>query len=91
MDEIVGKLKYRGDIRTTGGREIMYSPRHGAVRPVMAEYDEATDRTAVSYVALAEGETTLIAPGEESLSVAYELMRRKRARDANLVKMMRGH
>lgn len=90
MDDIVGKLNYRGDIRTTGGREVIYLPRHGVVRPVMAEYDEAADRTTVSYIPLLEGQTEIVNPGEESLSVAYELQRRKRANDAALVRMMKG-
>lgn len=88
MEEIVGQLNFTGDIRSTGGREVMYSPRHGAVRPLLAEYDEAKNRTTISYAPV--NERTEIAPGEESLSLAAELLRRKRARDAAWTRAVMG-
>ena len=88
MDEIVGKLNFPGDIRETGGREVQYSPRHGAVRPVMTEYDADLDRTTVSYAPVAE--RTEIAPGDEGRSLAWEALRRKRAADARWTRAVMG-
>lgn len=86
MDEIVGQLNFTGDIRATGGREIMYSPRHGAVKPVLAQYDQDLDRTTISYGPV--DERTEVAPGEESLSLAAELLRRRRERSAAWARAM---
>jgi hypothetical protein len=80
MEEIVGQLNFTGDIRSTGGREVIYSPKYGAVKPIMSSYDADKNRTTISYGPI--DERTEIAPGDESLSVAWELMRRKRERDA---------
>jgi hypothetical protein len=88
MDEIVGKLNFPGDIRTTGGREVMYSPRHGAIRPVMAEYDEERGTTAVSYAALAE--KTTVEPEEQSPGLVEELLRRRRSQQAAWLRGTRG-
>lgn len=81
MDEVVGQLNFTGDIRATGGREVIYSPKHGAVKPVMSSYDVDKNRTTISYGPI--DERTEVAPGEESLSLAWELMRRERERKAN--------
>ncbi|WP_157601822.1 hypothetical protein [Promicromonospora kroppenstedtii] len=51
--EIVGRLHYPGDVRNAD--PMLYdSPRHGLVRPVMAEYDETTDKTLVEFAAVGE-------------------------------------
>lgn len=52
MDEIVGQLNYRGDIR--GGMQpgVTYSPRYGAMIPVAVEYDEERDLTTASFASL---------------------------------------
>lgn len=88
MDEIVGKLNFRGDIRESGGREVQFSPRHGAIRPILAEYDEDRDRTTISYAPVQA--RTEVAPGDEGLSLAWEALRRKRAADAAWTRMAMG-
>jgi hypothetical protein len=88
MEELVGRLNFTGDIRSTHGREVIYSPKHGPVRPLVAEYDEATNRTSIGYAPV--DQRTEIAPGEESLSVAWELMRRKRERSAAWARAVAG-
>lgn len=46
--EIVGQLTYPGDVRTAD-RRVYDTDRHGLVAPVMASYDEDTDRTTVQF------------------------------------------
>lgn len=88
MEEIVGQLNFTGDIRSSGGREVIYSPKYGAVKPVMSSYDVDRNCTTISYAPI--DERTEVAPGEESLSIAYELMRRKRERSAAWARAVAG-
>lgn len=52
MDEIVGQLNYRGDIRAGMEPSVMWSDRHGTIRPVSVEYDEGRDLTTVGFCSL---------------------------------------
>lgn len=49
--EIVGELHYPGDVRSAD--VMVYSPPHGRVYPIAAEYDEEADRTTVYFAGLA--------------------------------------
>lgn len=51
--EIVGRLTYPGDVRNA--QPMIYeSPRHGLVRPVVATYDEAADKTIVEFATVSQ-------------------------------------
>ena len=62
MDEMIGKLHYKGDIRAGYQPQVAYSPRYGVIVPAMVEYDEESDRTTVGFVdlATAQGELGLL-------------------------------
>lgn len=81
MDEIVGQLNYAGDIRAGISPQVMYSPRHGAILPASVEYDEETDRTSVGFVTMDVGRS-IIQAEDAGPSLAEELQRRKREKDA---------
>ena len=78
MEEL--KMTYPGDIRETGGREVIFSPQHGALRPIMAEYDEAANRTSITYEPVPQG--TQVQPDEQGFSLMLEYLNRQQARDA---------
>lgn len=44
----VGELHYPGDVRKAAVM-VYDSPKYGRVYPYLAEYNEATDRTTVSF------------------------------------------
>ena len=61
MEEIVGQLNYRGDIRGGMSPQVMDSPRYGPILPAVVEYDEETDLTTVGFVSAATGQAMVAA------------------------------
>jgi len=49
MEDVVGQLNFRGDIRAGYKPQTYPTMRYGVVVPVAVEYDEAADLTRVSF------------------------------------------